>query len=223
MSTFDLFISYAHADNQQGRVTQLVEHICKEFETFAGRKLNPFFDLDGIRSMDDWQHRILQGLRESRLFIAVLSPNYLKSTYCRMECTEYFNHELSMGLVNEGMAPIYFVEIDWNDKHFEQKTAEWVTDLRRRQHIDLQPWYYEGEDSLRNLEVQGRIKALVAQIKDRVVKAELRRNSRGNIDRFNVHFSGRMEEMRLLRESVPRPKWRDKPYLKQIRSTIIST
>ena len=64
---YDLFISYSRRDNAQGRVTQLVERIQADFAAFAGLPLQPFFDLTEIQGMDDWRHRILQALRESRL------------------------------------------------------------------------------------------------------------------------------------------------------------
>jgi len=42
---YDLFISYSRRDNQQGRVTQLVQRIEADFAAFAGRPLMPFFDV----------------------------------------------------------------------------------------------------------------------------------------------------------------------------------
>ena len=57
-NTYDLFISYSRRDNAQGRVTELVGKISHDFEAFAGRPLRPFFDLEEIRGMDDWRHRI---------------------------------------------------------------------------------------------------------------------------------------------------------------------
>src|ERR1700747_824181 len=81
---YDLFISYSRRDNEQGRITQLVERIKTDFAPFAKRELVPFFDQQEIGGMQDWRQRILQGLRESRLLLACLSPAYLKSEYCEM-------------------------------------------------------------------------------------------------------------------------------------------
>ena len=89
---YDLFISYSRRDNEQGRITQLVERIKKDFAAFEGnngRELVPFFDQDEIHGMSDWRQRILQGLRESRLLLACLSPAYLQSEYCEWEFVEY--------------------------------------------------------------------------------------------------------------------------------------
>ena len=67
---YDLFISYSRSDNEQGRITQLIERIKADFAPFAKRELVPFFDQREIHGMQDWRQRILQGLRESRLLLA---------------------------------------------------------------------------------------------------------------------------------------------------------
>src|SRR5262245_26187475 len=109
---YDLFISHSRRDNlpvatvgdaatphsalctphSSGRVTQLVERIKLDFAAFAGRELVPFFDQHEINGMEDWRQRILQGLRESRLLLACLSPAYLQSGYCEWEFIEYLKY-----------------------------------------------------------------------------------------------------------------------------------
>ena len=78
---YDLFISYSRRDNEQGRITELVERIKTDFASFAKRELVPFFDQLEIHGMSDWKQRILQGMRESRLLLVCLSPAYLQSKY----------------------------------------------------------------------------------------------------------------------------------------------
>ena len=92
--SYDLFISYSRRDNEQGRITQLVERIKTDFAPFAKRELVPFFDRQEIHGMADWRQRILQGLRESRLLLACLSPAYLQSEYCQWEFVEYLKYEI---------------------------------------------------------------------------------------------------------------------------------
>jgi tetratricopeptide (TPR) repeat protein len=202
MDTYDLFISYSRRDNAQGRVTALVRKISRDFESFAGRPLRPFFDVSEIGGMDDWRHRILRGLRESRLLLAILSPTYLKSPYCEWEFNDYLNHEISRGLVGDGIAPIYFVEVDWKEKRSEQQIAEWVEELRRRNSFDLQPWFHQGEEALRDQAVQKRMTDLAKKIQKRIRQGELSENAKGNVDKFNLYFAGRTTEMRQLRESA---------------------
>jgi hypothetical protein len=108
---YDLFISYSRRDNEQGRVSQLVERIKADFAAFAGRELVPFFDKRDILGMEDWRHKILRGLRESRLLLVCLSPAYLESQYCEWEFVEYLKYEISHLHGFNGVAPIYFVEV----------------------------------------------------------------------------------------------------------------
>jgi hypothetical protein len=74
---YDLFISYARADNRRGQVTALKEQIEADFRSFSGTGLKCFLDLEEIRGMDDWEHRLLGGLRQSQLLLLVLSPGYV--------------------------------------------------------------------------------------------------------------------------------------------------
>ena len=81
---YDIFISYARQDNQQGRVTELKQQLEADYRAFTGTELRCFFDLEDIKGMDDWRHRLLAGLRQSQLLLLVLSPGYLDSEYFDM-------------------------------------------------------------------------------------------------------------------------------------------
>jgi hypothetical protein len=200
---YDLFISYSRLDNVQGRVTQLVERICRDFEQSAKRPLRSFFDVTDIQGMDDWRHRILQGLRESRLLFACISPSYLASEYCQWEFNEYLKHEISRGFVGEGVAPIYFIEVPgWGDNDFEQRCPTWVADLRRRNYFDLRLWFHEGEQALHDAVTQAQMEQLKNQISARIARNKRREQSIGNVDAPNAHFIGRLTELRRLRETV---------------------
>jgi hypothetical protein len=112
-NAFDVFISYAHVDNRaeyEGWVERLVTAIQEEHRRFTPLPLKVFLDLEDIRTMDDWEHRILTGLRHSRLMLAVLSPAYFQSRYCRKEWEAYCEHEVDRAMGGEGIAPIYIVK-----------------------------------------------------------------------------------------------------------------
>ena len=198
----DIFISYSRCDNDQGRITQLVERIKTDFAPFAKRELEPFFDQQEIAGMQDWRQRILQGLRESRLLLACLSPAYLKSEYCEWEFVEYLKYEIGHLHGFNGVAPIYFVEVPgWDSKDFEQHCAAWVAELRKRQHFDLRPWHDQGEVSLREAAVQERVGKLNRQIVQTIPRGERAEKSLGNVDAPNPHFIGRGINMRMLRDN----------------------
>lgn len=67
MSQYDLFISYCRRDDENQQVTELKKQIEADYLQFSGEELRCFFDLDEIRGMDDWKHRILGGCA-SRIF-----------------------------------------------------------------------------------------------------------------------------------------------------------
>ena len=95
--TYDLFISYAHADDAEGWVTFLRDALVEDHARYrTGETLHEFFDVHSIRTMDDWEHHIiLRGLQESRLCLAVLSPAWFKSPFCRRELREYLDRRAS--------------------------------------------------------------------------------------------------------------------------------
>lgn len=80
-SGYEIFISYSRADNQAepgevGWVTALRDQIIAEHQSLSTDPLRVFLDTDDIRDMDDWRGRILGALRESKILLVCLSPNY---------------------------------------------------------------------------------------------------------------------------------------------------
>jgi TIR domain len=153
---FDLFISYAHADNRgedHRKVSALVEAIRADYQRVAGGPLRVFFDVGEIRTMDDWESRILLGLRQSKMMVAVLSPAYFRSDYCRKEWETYVETELAHALPGDGIAPIYVVKHpDFESESVEDRLKHWVRDLKRRQYIDWLDFWPEGAAALERAE-----------------------------------------------------------------------
>src|SRR5207247_6647877 len=108
---FDLFVSYAHTDDHNGWVSALIEAIRAEHAQFTNVPLRTFFDREAIRDMDDWEHRILAGLRTAKVLLAVLSPHYVASAFCRREWATYLEHEQARTLPGEGITPLYTIQV----------------------------------------------------------------------------------------------------------------
>ena len=200
---YDIFISYARRDNQQGRVTELKQQLEADYRAFTNTELRCFFDLEDIKGMDDWRHRLLEGLRQSQLLLLVLSPGYLASPYCEWEIVEYLKYEHSRAAQGQGVAPIYFVEIPGLDTpDFMQQAAAWVANIRRRNHFDLRPWYDEGVSALNRQEVRRRLDDLNRALQDRLSRLRRLAAAPGNLPAPNPHFVGRLTEMARLHRSV---------------------
>jgi len=203
---YDVFVSYAHCDNEgqyEGMVSALIAAIEEQHARFTPARLKVFFDRNAIRSMDDWEHRILQGLRESTMMLAVISPAYFGSEYCRREWEHYLAHEKARALPGEGVAPIYII----SHPAFEGEAvavglAEWVANLKRRQYVDLRQWWHDGIRALEREDVKRRMAALEESISERLRQCSAREKSPSTVPPHNERFVGRVEELRTLRESL---------------------
>jgi hypothetical protein len=189
-SPFDLFVSYSRRDNREGRIRELVTVIQAQHRSLTGgQELRIFFDTEDVKGGDDWEHRLLSGIRSARLLLACLSPRYLESEYCAREFVEYLKHELSRVPLGEGIMPVYVSEIDWATNAGNECVSEWVTELRRRQYFDLRSWFDKGAEALRDSTVKARLEELNNQIRTRLERASRVIEAKGNVDRHNEQFS----------------------------------
>jgi hypothetical protein len=199
---YDLFISYAHADDRGvnlERVASLVEAIKADYQRVTGAALHVFFDTHAIRTMDDWEAKILTGLRQSRMMVAVLSPNYFQSAFCRREWEIYVETELALALPGDGITPIYVVRHPAFDADpVEEQLRHWIKDLRKRQYIEWHPFWTEGAQALEREDVRRKLADLPGQIKERLERAAVRDRSPNNVPLPSIHFVGRRDEMHTL-------------------------
>jgi 8-oxo-dGTP pyrophosphatase MutT (NUDIX family) len=197
---FDLFVSYARADNTAGQVTRLVEHIRQEHEEFA--PLDPlgiFFDVWGIRDGHDWERRIHRGLSQSKVMLAILSPNYFQSEWCRREWQTFVDVEMSRTYPGEAIHSIYIALHPDFEPGKAAAADGWLRDLQQRQFVDARPWWPAGAEALERADVQRRLARLREAVCDRVAKARQIDRTPRNLRERNPNFVGRDDELRQLR------------------------
>ncbi len=89
MSEWDIFISYAHIDNQhysdipQGWIDYLQERLEIRLAQLLGRTPNIWRDRKKLRGNLDFQDEINDDLAKVAVFVSVLSPRYLESDSCQ--------------------------------------------------------------------------------------------------------------------------------------------
>jgi tetratricopeptide (TPR) repeat protein len=216
-TTYELFISYSRKDDvprkpldSKGWVTALRDEILADHRRFSTEPLRIFFDTDAIRSMDDWRHRILRGLRESRILLVCLSPNYFHSEYCRMEWDDYLQRQVHALIGHESMASIYFVDVPGSDAQGDAAAfarwlaaiEPWLDGVMRSNFTDLRPFFPDGLAALRNEEVRRRLDALGSSLWKHIKRARRASGVPGNLSRLNPHFIGRRTELRQLHENL---------------------
>jgi hypothetical protein len=91
--TYDIFISYAHIDNQSdGWIERFYKKLSPLLAQRVGRmdKVKIWWDskkLDGSIMFDD---SIREGIKHSAIMICLLSPGYLASEYCKKELELFY-------------------------------------------------------------------------------------------------------------------------------------
>ena len=112
--THHLFFSYSRLDNKpqggstEGWITAFYKRLQAQHKLYTGRELRIFFDTEEIDDGSDWKARLGQGLRTSNLFLAFLSPNYMRSKNCRWEWEEYLRREHSLARGDDGIRTVFF-------------------------------------------------------------------------------------------------------------------
>ncbi|MEP7366939.1 MAG: toll/interleukin-1 receptor domain-containing protein [Acidobacteriota bacterium] len=90
---YDLFISYASGDNDQGAVEQFVatleKHISDNLVNYFSprEKIKIYFDRQRLASQTavNWEDNLEAAATSSAILVALISPNYVSSLYCSKE------------------------------------------------------------------------------------------------------------------------------------------
>jgi hypothetical protein len=101
----DVFISYAHRDNQDGWVTGLKRKLTEKLNPFLAGRAEVWFD-DRIEPSVHFKQEIQQKLKDTPIFIAVVSPSYLESEYCILHELDWFQNQGGREIVQLLKAPL---------------------------------------------------------------------------------------------------------------------
>ena len=85
----DVFISYARSDNRDGWVTGLKNKLIEKLNPFLAGRAEVWFD-DLIDHGVRFKQEIQQKLKDTPIFVAVVSPAYLDSEYTMIHELDWF-------------------------------------------------------------------------------------------------------------------------------------
>jgi hypothetical protein len=95
---YDVFLSYV-TESPFGEWVH--EHLMPFFKPYLKNTLNQevniFVDRDEIYSGDAWPERIKNALAHSKCMVAIWSPSYFNSTWCKLECNVMLHREKKLG------------------------------------------------------------------------------------------------------------------------------
>lgn len=85
----DVFVSYAHGDDR-GWIDSLVNRLRDSINRRLGNEIALWIDDKDLRPSRNFQKDIPKEVRTSAVFLALASPNFIKSDYCiNVECQSY--------------------------------------------------------------------------------------------------------------------------------------
>lgn len=134
--TFTAFFSYAHHDADTD--PQLVEAFTVALEKRVNAKLtNARFmiwrDEEGLRTGDQWAHKLEEAVRSSDILIVLLTPRWIDSDFCRKEYLVFEEVEAARN-VGEYIVPILARSIEKVEKYFTKDQAEVWARMSQRQY-----------------------------------------------------------------------------------------
>src|SRR5215813_8394640 len=88
----DVFISYAHRDNLDGWVTKLKDRLVEKLNPFLAGRAEVWFD-DRIQAGSYFKEEIQQRLKDTPIFVAVVSPSYLDSEFSIVNELDWFQNQ----------------------------------------------------------------------------------------------------------------------------------
>ena len=202
---YDIFVSYARRDDADGMVSALIDRIRDDFARFSPAfPLQVFFDRDDIHDLSDWQSRLRHGLERSKVMLAVLSPHYFASDWCRREWETYREFERSRTYPGESIAPIFVVAPSDLERRIPPSERPWWDDLAARQGVEAQSWWPHGRVALQRDEVAERLERLERAVAERVEFGRRLASVPRNLRPRNGNFTGRLDELRELRDKLSR-------------------
>src|SRR5262249_1303041 len=112
----DIFISYAHDDNQpqfgspKGWVDFFEDPLRDMVQGMVGRgprgeRVSIFRD-GRLRRFGGFDEQLAQSLKQSAVFICVLSPNYLTSDWCKWELDEFLKRNQHERILKAVLRPV---------------------------------------------------------------------------------------------------------------------
>ena len=158
--------------------------------------LRIFLDRPEIRTMEDWELRILAALRSSTVLLTVVSPKYLESPWCRREWQTFRQHELDLGTL--AIASVYAESVPGFESDTTDGANDSIRDLRSRQHVDLRQWRSAGPTDLMSAEASSRLERLAQDILDALEKVRRVSDAPTNVPGHDERFCDRREELHRL-------------------------
>lgn len=93
---FEIFCSYTHGDNDDGWVEGFVAALISTYRKLTGQGPRVFLDRESIITGEVWEQKIRVALEASQILMAVISPSFIRSEWCRQEWNVFTKRETKL-------------------------------------------------------------------------------------------------------------------------------
>jgi F-box protein 11 len=136
------FMSYAHIDDADKRLTELCRYLAQEVQRQTGEEFKIFQDRADIGVGQQWRPRIGESIDSATFLIAFLSPGFFKSTECGREVALFLKREKQLRR-NDLILPIYFIDYPAFNSAKNGAAASLECQLANRQFADWREVRFE--------------------------------------------------------------------------------
>ena len=203
---YDVFLSYSHADAKQfGQETidKIKQEIQDELQDVACRPL-VFLDAKALKISDGWQAKIMEKINECKVFICLLSENYLKSPYCTRERLWWAQKELWSGRLRKDTMPVYYVKLETDPWQHPSEKAKDFFGFQLEQNPEdstLIPWFVDGIEKAKEEFIRERLDFLKKNVKTKLNNRKVADESFCSVTPPpTLNFVGRIQDLKKLRE-----------------------
>jgi TIR domain len=138
--SFDVFLSYARADNDDGWVTAFHQSFFSIYQKLTGASPPIFYDREAIITASIWAKRIQKALSTSEALVAILSPSFIRSPWCRLEWGAFeiterkLRHDGALSSDEGVIFPVLLYPLDRG--RFSSDEEAFVAQVKQRQWFD---------------------------------------------------------------------------------------
>ena len=195
---YQIFLSYSH-DDAKKYGQEYIDEIKRQIEASVGEKDIVFLDAQALKPGNEWNSKIQECLNQCKVFIYLLSENYLKSEYCTRERIWWAQREMVKGRLHKATVPVFYIQIDTTDPEILRKKDN----LLYLQTNKDKPWFPAGAEIVAKKFVEERLD--VARIQELQKQWKNASESSSSIPSYNPKFVGRISELCSIRAICRRP------------------
>jgi hypothetical protein len=178
----------------------IVEPIKTSIENMLKNILPPreaFLDSEALKCGDKWNEKIHKCICKCRVFVYLLSPNYLCSDYCQREKLWWAQEETKKGRLHRATQSVYYVCLP-SEKDANIEIDPKITAYKEENMVvqtDDKP-FFESLDEIKQKIVESRIRDVSQRISDQVVLEDDSIDSYCSVyPEISKYFVGRVKEL----------------------------